>query len=71
MLQTSEPLSKGKLIMFAFQKWGAVAEWTKALHLSNKINEDLNIPGSPPTLGNLIKLVKISSWTLITENTKR
>ena len=35
---------------------GAVAEWSKALLLREKINENpKKIPGSPPGLGNLLK----------------
>ena len=37
---------------------GAVAEWSKALLLGEKINENpKKIPGSPPGLGNLLKKV--------------
>ena len=32
---------------------GAVAEWSKALLLREKINENQKITGSPPGLGNL------------------
>ena len=32
---------------------GAVAEWTQALLLREKINVNQKIPGSPPGLGNL------------------
>ena len=34
---------------------GPVAEWSKALQLREKINENLRIPGLPPGLGNLFK----------------
>ena len=34
---------------------GALAEWSKALQLREKINENEKIPGSPPGLGNLEK----------------
>ena len=37
----------------------AVAEWDKALHLREKINENQKIPGSPPGRGNLHK----NKWT--------
>ena len=33
--------------------WGAVAEWSEALPLREKINENQKIPGSPPGQGNL------------------
>ena len=36
-----------------------VAEWYKALHLREKINENQKIPGSPPGRGNLYK----NKWT--------
>ena len=32
---------------------GAVAEWSKALQLREKINENEKIPGTPPGPGNL------------------
>ena len=35
------------------QHGGAVAEWSKALPLREKINENQKIPGLPPGLGNL------------------
>ena len=33
----------------------AIAKWSKVLQLSEKINENLKIPGSPTGLGNLSK----------------
>ena len=37
--------------MYIFITGGAVAEWSKALQLREKINENQKIPGSPPGLG--------------------
>ena len=52
-----------RAVSFGFQKpsnpfklVGAVAKWSKALLLREKINESLKIPGLPPCLGNLYKI---------------
>ena len=44
---------------------GAVAEWSKALLLRKKINENQKIPGSPPGLGKALKKVAIKLETAL------
>ena len=41
---------------------GSVAEWSKALKLREKINENQNIPGSPPGMDNLKKRIGTEHW---------
>ena len=53
---------------------GAVAEWSKALLVREKINENQKIPGSPPCLSNLLgdtaKLVRFLT-TIYLNNFRR
>ena len=47
-----------------FFKGGAVAEWSKALRLREKINENNKIPCLPPDLGNLKNVLQTNKENL-------
>ena len=53
-------LGQDPLLLGLTKNGGAVAEWSKALQLKEKINENQKIPGSPPGLGQLKKTQNIN-----------
>ena len=48
---------------YSFTKVGAAAEWSKALQLREKLNEEQEIPGSPPAWEILQKVLQQTNFT--------